>query len=839
MSDATDRVIPVAIEDEVRESYLNYAMSVIVSRALPDVRDGLKPVHRRLLYAMSEMGLRADRPYKKSARIVGDTMGKYHPHGNSAIYEALARLAQDFSLRYPVVDGQGNFGSADGDPPAADRYTEARLGRLAEEMLRDIAKETVDFGPNYDDSLQMPLVLPAAFPYLLCNGASGIAVGMATNIPPHNLTEISEALCLLIDAPESTVDDLARVVKGPDFPTGGLIFGKTGIRSAYRTGRGRVVQRARVSLETTKQGRENIVVTELPYQVIRSTLMVHIADLVREDRIDGIVGLRDESNRNGTRVVIELKRGVAPKVVLNQLFSHTELQVAFNVNALALVHGRPRLLNLREMLQAFVDHRQEVVTRRTRFDLRKAEEREHILIGLRIALENIDEVIAIIKASDSVDAARRSLIERFALSEVQAQAILDMRLQRLTSLETRKILEELEQIRRLIAELRDLLSSEAKILGVVKEEVQQIAETYGDPRRTEIVAEEAEEIDVEDLILREDMVVLISNRGLVKRVASSVYRRQSRGGRGSSASKLAAEDFIEHVFVASTHDYVLLVTSAGRAFWLKVHELPESSRASRGQSVRMLLPLTENEEITTVLTLKEFSAQTCVFMATSRGVVKRVSTTDFGNARTRGIVAIRLDPGDRLMAARLTSDEDEIMLVTRAGQALRFHVGAVRAMGRASRGVTGIRLSDGDEVCGVVTVSAEASMTIITQRGFGKRVEYANFSPHGRGTHGQSCYKPTEQTGEIVGALSVDHRDDLVCITSQGNLIKLRLKEIPVQGKTARGVRVVHLSAPDVVVGIAKAEREEAQGGAETEGVAAEDPEAQAEEPPTDPQTAD
>jgi DNA gyrase subunit A len=788
----------------MKESYLNYAMSVIVSRALPDVRDGLKPVHRRILFSMSEMGLRSNQPYKKCGRIVGDVLGKYHPHGDQSIYDALVRLAQPFSMRYPVVDPQGNFGSVDGDPPAAMRYTESRMAKIAEEMLQDIKKETVDFGPNYDDTMEEPLVLPASFPYLLTNGASGIAVGMATNMAPHNLREVCNAIAAYIDDPDINIEKLSKHITGPDFPTAGIIFGRRGIRQAYRTGRGRITVRARCSLEEMRNGRERILVTELPYAVNKANLIVRIAELVREKKIDGIADLRDESDKGGMRIVIELKRGAVPKVVLNQLFSHTALQQNFNVNNLALVNGRPRLLNLKDMVHYFVRHRVDVVTRRAKFDLRKAEEREHILIGLKIALDNIDEVVQTIKTSANVEEARSRLIERFELSEIQSQAILDMRLQKLTSLETRKIIEELEEIRKLIAYLKDLLSSEAKILGVVKDETMTLAEKYGDDRRTEIVIDEVEELNIEDLIKKEDMAVLLSNKGFIKRVPVSSYKSQGRGGKGSSTVQLRSEDFIEHLFIASTHDYILFITSAGKAYWLKVHEIPEGSKSSKGSHIKTLLSISADEEITTVIDLHEFSEEQFIFMATRKGIVKKVRTSDFANARTRGIIALNLLPGDKLMSAVLTGGENEIILISRGGNALRFHEQDVRAMGRSSRGVQGLRLSRNDELVGVLRISEGEEMFLITENGFGKRVDFENFNPHGRGTRGQIAFKCDEKTGEIVGALSLGQEDDIVCITSRGNSIKLAVETIPIQGRSARGVILVNIEKPDQLVGVAR-----------------------------------
>ncbi|HUZ16912.1 MAG TPA: DNA topoisomerase (ATP-hydrolyzing) subunit A [Spirochaetia bacterium] len=800
----TGKVFPVAIEDEIKESYLNYAMSVIVSRALPDVRDGLKPIHRRILYAMNEMGLRSDRPYKKCGRIVGDVLGKFHPHGDQSIYDALVRMAQDFSMRYPVVWGQGNFGSVDGDPPAAVRYTEARLHKIAEEMLRDIRKETVDFGPNYDDTMEEPLVLPAAIPYLLVNGASGIAVGMATNIAPHNLAEVCDAVVTMIDKPDATVEELMEHVHGPDFPTGGIIFGRRGIREAFQTGKGRITVRGRFTVETTKAGKDRVVITEIPYAVNKAALVVRIADLVRENRIDSIADLRDESDRNGMRIVIELKKGSIPKVTLNRLFTLTPLQQNFNVNALALVNGRPKLLNLKEMIHYFILHRVDVVTRRTRYDLKRAEERAHILEGLRIALDNIDEVIALIRASKTVETARTGLQERFGLSEVQAQAILDMRLQKLTSLETQKILDELKEVLAQIAYLKDLLSSEAKILSVIKEEIQEIVKQYGDARRTEIVVDEVEEINIEDLIKKEDMVVLISNRGFIKRVPVSAYRNQGRGGKGSSSANLVSEDFVEHLFIASTHDYILFVTSEGKAYWLKVHELPEASRTARGQHVKSLLAISVNEEITTVVSLQDFTDDNYLFMATCRGVVKKVQTSAFTNARTRGINAINLDSGDKLVSSRLTSGEGEVVLVSRGGNALRFNESAVRPMGRASRGVLGMRLDKEDELAGVLTARQDEQMLLVSEFGYGKRIEFDRFTVHGRATRGQVAYKMDEKVGELVAVIAVKSEDEVVCITSQGNAVKLLVEEIPVMGKNAHGVRIVNIEKPDFLVGVAR-----------------------------------
>jgi len=800
----TGKVIPIAIEDEIKDSYLTYAMSVIVSRALPDVRDGLKPVHRRILYAMSEMGLRYDKPFKKCGRIVGDVLGKFHPHGDQSIYDALVRLAQHFSMRYPMVNGQGNFGSVDGDPPAAMRYTEAKLEKLAEEMLRDIKKETIDFQPNYDDSMLEPSVLPAAIPYLLVNGASGIAVGMATNMPPHNLVESCNAVAAFIDNPDATNDDLMEHMSGPDFPTGGIIFGRKGVRDAYRTGRGKITVRSRINLESTKTGKDVIIVTELPYMVNKANLIMRIADLVRDKKIDGISDLRDESDRNGMRIVIELKRGAIAKVVLNQLFNHTAMQQNFNVNALAIVDGVPKLLTLRDMIYHFVQHRKEVVTRRTQYDLKKAKERAHILEGLKIALDNIDDVIATIKASRNVETARNNLMDKFGFTERQAQAILDMRLQKLTSLETQKILDELAEIMTLVHYLEDLLSDEGKILGVVKTETLETSEKFGDKRETEIVLDEIERIDIEDMITKEDMVVLISNKGFIKRVPVSAYKKQGRGGKGSSSAKLKNEDFLEHLFIASTHDYILFVSNEGKAYWLKVHEIPEGSRAARGSQVKALVNISANEEITTIVSLQGFKDDEYIFMATRRGIVKKVATSAFSNAKIRGIIAIKLDEGDRLVSALSTSGDDEVVLVSQFGYALRFHEENVRKMGRATRGVQGIKLQNGDELTGVMTVKNDEDMILVSEYGYGKRTDFDNFTPHGRGTRGQIAYKTGEKTGSLVGAEVIHKEDELICITSQGNTVKIDTASISKMGKTAQGVRVVNIEKPDFLVGIAK-----------------------------------
>ena len=806
------RVIPIAIEDEVKTDYLNYAMSVIVSRALPDVRDGLKPVHRRLLYAMDTLGLRPNGGTKKSALIVGETMGKYHPHGDLSLYDALVRMAQDFSLRYPLIKGQGNFGSIDNDPPAAMRYTEAKISKIGDEMLQDLQKETVDFVPNYDESFNEPAVLPSAIPNLLINGSSGIAVGMATNMAPHNLNEICEAICAFIDNPNMNDDELIRFVQGPDFPTGGIILGHQGILDAYKTGRGRLLVQGKFNIETTKQGKEKIIFTEIPYNVNKALLLERIGQLTRDKVIDGIANANDESDRDGIRIVIELKKGAIVKLVLNQLFSNTQLQTSFGIINLALVGGKPQCLTLRELIHYFVEHRVEVVTRRTRYDLRKAEERAHILEGLVIALANIDEVVAIIKASRDVAAARLKLQERFQLSEAQSEAIVDMRLGRLTSLEIEKIEQELAELKTRIAYYKSLLADDKKLRGVIKDETREIAEKYGEKRRTEIVAGEVENINIEDLIKKEEMMILISNLGYVKRVPVSAYRNQGRGGKGMQSAKLAEDDFVEQIFVASTHEYIMFITSAGKAYWMKVHELPEGSRTSKGSHIKSLLTVSPNEDITAIVSLKDFSDSEYLFMGTARAVVKKVKTSEFVNAKTRGIVAINLDEGDKLVSALLTKGSDEVVLISRRGQALRTHEDHVRAMGRSSRGISGMKLSKSDELTGLLRVDPVEKMLILSEYGYGKRVDFSEFSSHGRGTGGQKIYTVSEKTGEIVGCVSVLDNEDIMCITSQGKSIKLKVNEVRAMGRSAQGVRLLSIDRPDFVIGLDRIVKEDATG---------------------------
>ena len=802
-------LIPIPIETEVKRAYIDYSMSVIVSRALPDVRDGLKPVHRRILYSMEEKSLRYSGPTRKCAKIVGDVLGSYHPHGDASVYDALVRLGQDFSLRYPVIHPQGNFGTIGGDPPAAYRYTEAKMARLAESMVEDIKKDTVDFIPNFDDSTQEPTVLPGKFPFLLANGSSGIAVGMATNMPPHNLREIAQAVSAYIDNPDITIDELAKYIKGPDFPTGGIIFGKKGIRQAFKTGRGKILVRGRFNIEVDKKGKETIIFTEVPYQVNTTALVAKIGELAREKVIEGIAAVNDEtSDRAGLRLVIELKRGAIAKVVLNQLFSKTALQSSFGVINLALVDGRPQMLTLKQLVGYFVAHRQEVVTRRVRFDLKKAEERAHILRALIVAIDNIDEVIKIIRGSRDTASAKNALMERFSFDDIQAQAIVDMQLKRLTSLEIEDLRKELQELELLIEHLKDLLAHPEKILALIKQETDELAEKFGDDRRTDIVSDEVEEINIEDLIKKEQMVVLVSNLGYIKRVPITAYKRQNRGGKGSNSAALVEDDFIDQIFTASTHDYIMFITNEGKAYWVKVHEIPEASRTSRGSHIKSLLAVSSDEEITTIVSLKEFSSDTYLLMATAGGIVKKVQTDSFQNAKTRGIIAIKLDEGDKLVSAILTTGKDELMLVTRHGQALRVSETEIRDQGRASHGVIGIRLSGGDELTGALRING-GKLLVMSENGYGKRVDFSEFSPHGRGTGGQKVYTITEKTGEVVGLLAVADDDEIVCITGQGKTIRVQVSSINVMGRAAQGVKILDIESPDQLIGLDVVARED------------------------------
>ena len=793
---------PVNIEDEMKRSYIDYAMSVIIGRALPDVRDGLKPVHRRILYGMQEMGLGSSKPYRKCAKIVGEVMGNFHPHGDSAIYDTLVRMAQDFSMRYPLIDGQGNFGSIDGDPPAAMRYTEARLDRIAHEMLADIEKETVDFTPNYDESQQEPLYLPAQIPNLLVNGSSGIAVGMATNIPPHNLNEVIHAVIHFIGNPEATVKDLMQFVQGPDFPTGGFIYGRSGILQAFTTGRGSIVMRARAAIEKQARGdKEMIVVTEIPYQVNKAKLIERIAELVQEKKIEGITDLRDESDRDGLRIVIELRRGEQPEVILNNLYKQTAMQTSFGVITLAIVNGQPRVLNLVEVIKYFVEHRIDVVRRRTLFELRKAEERAHILEGLKKALDKIDAVIKLIRASKSPQEAREGLIRQFELSQVQAQAILDMQLQRLTGMEREKILEELENLMKRIAELKEILASEKMLKSVVIKELKELQKEYGDERRTEIVDEHAE-IKLEDLITMEDVVVTVTHTGYLKRTPVKDYRMQHRGGKGRIGMKTREEDFVEHMFVASTHNYLLIFTNQGKVHWLKVYEIPDVGTTGKGKAINNLVNLAPDEMMRTVLPVTEFAEDRFVMFATRQGVVKKTRLDAFSNPMARGIMAISIDENDELIAVELTGGKDQIFLGTHEGKSIRFHEEDVRDMGRQARGVKGIELEEKDYLVGMTVGGDEGLILSVTENGFGKRTQISAYRAQARGGKGVINVKTTAKNGRVVAIMKVDDESELIIITAQGKVIRLEAGPIRAAGRSTQGVKLIDLGGDDKVTAV-------------------------------------
>ena len=801
-------IIDVDLEKEMRKSYIDYAMSVIVSRALPDVRDGLKPVHRRILYAMYEDNLTADKPYRKSATTVGNVLGRYHPHGDASVYDALVRLAQDFSLRYPLVDGHGNFGSVDGDPPAAYRYTEARMAKLAANMLSDIEKDTVDFVPNYDDKMKEPFVLPSRFPNLLVNGSSGIAVGMATNIPPHNLREVCQAICYVIDNPEATLEDICRFIKGPDFPTGGIIMGRAGIRAAYATGRGRIIVRCRAEIEEHSQGRFRIVITELPYMVNKARLIENIADLHKERRVEGITDLRDESDRDGMRIVIELRRDANPQVVLNQLYQYTQMQETFSVINLALVHNQsqPRVLTLREMLDEYIRFQYEVVERRTRYDLRRAQERAHILEGLKIACENIDEVIRIIR--QSYDDAKVRLMERFDLSEVQAQAILDMRLGRLQGLEVEKIENELDALHKKIAEYQDILAHAEKIYAIVKQELTEICDKFGDERRTEISMVE-NELDIEDLIEEEQCAYTLTRLGYIKRLPVSAYRTQKRGGRGITAMATREEDIVETVFTASTHDHVLFFTNLGKVLRLKGYMIPEASRTSKGTNIVNLLQLEGGERVTAMIPIKEFCDGAYVFFATKQGVVKRTHLSELHTARKAGVRVITLNEGDELIGVRLTDGQDKIILCTHDGRGIRFDEKEVRTMGRSAAGVRGIRLSEGDYVVGVACDSEGQYLLTVTENGYGKLTSPREFTEHHRGGGGIIAHNLTDKTGPLAGIKSVDTYNDILLITDEGVIIRTGVETIRVCSRSSQGVKLMRLDEGVKLISLAKADKEE------------------------------
>ncbi|MCP5224748.1 MAG: DNA gyrase subunit A [Thauera sp.] len=870
MTQFAKETLPISLEEEMRHSYLDYAMSVIVGRALPDARDGLKPVHRRVLFAMHELSNDWNRAYKKSARIVGDVIGKYHPHGDTAVYDTIVRMAQDFSLRYMLVDGQGNFGSVDGDNAAAMRYTEIRMARIGHELLADIDKETVDFGPNYDGSEKEPLVLPARIPNLLINGSAGIAVGMATNIPPHNLGEIVDACLKLLAEPDTDIEALIDIVQAPDFPTAGLIYGLAGVREGYRTGRGRVIMRARTHFEPIgKTDRQAIVVDELPYQVNKRTLQERMAELVNEKKIEGISEIRDESDKSGMRLVIELKRGEMPEVVLNKLFKHTQLQDSFGMNMVALVDGKPRLLNLKQMLVCFLEHRREVVTRRTIFELKKARDRGHVLEGLAVALSNVDEIIALIKAAPTPADAKRELMARewrsalveemlsramadsyrpegldaqyglsaqgYRLSETQAQAILELRLQRLTGLEQDKIVGEYREVMDLITDLLDILARPERITAIIVEELGAIRNQFGDPRRSELVMNTAE-INIEDLITPEDMVVTLSHTGYFKRQPLADYRAQRRGGRGKQATSMKDEDFIDHLFVANTHDTVLCFSSRGRCYWLKVYEVPEGTRNSRGKPIVNLFPLVEGEKITAVLPIKEFDEEHFVFMATSEGTVKKTALSAFSNPRKAGIIAVNLDDGDHLIGVAITDGQCDVMLFSDAGKAVRFAETDVRPMGRDARGVRGMTLEDGQAVIAMLVAKDESqSVLTATENGYGKRTPVAEYTRHGRGTKGMIAIQTSDRNGKLVGAVLVEPGDEVMLISTGGVLIRTSVESIREMGRSTQGVTLINLDEGTFLASIEKvaesesdesmrANGEGAAGGEEAAGDAGEAP---------------
>ncbi|HXY19173.1 MAG TPA: DNA gyrase subunit A [Gemmatimonadales bacterium] len=813
-----ERILPRLIEDEMRESFIDYSMSVIVQRALPDVRDGLKPVHRRILYAMNELGLLPNRPYKKSATVVGDVLGKYHPHGDTTVYDSLVRMVQEFSLRYPLVDGQGNFGSVDGDPAAAYRYTEARLTRVAIAMLEDIDKNTVDFVPNFDDRLQEPTVLPSRLPNLLVNGSAGIAVGMATNIPPHNLREVVAAATHLVDHPEASVADLRKHVVGPDFPTGGIVYGRDGINECYEQGRGRIVVRARAQIEEKESsGKSQIVVTEIPYMVNKARLLEQIAETVREKRVEGITDLRDESDRDGMRVVIELKRDAVPMVVLNNLFKHTQMQTTFGAIMLALVDGVPKVMNLKELLQHFVEHRHEVITRRTTFDLDRAEERQHILEGLKIAVENIDAVIKIIRGSKTTEEADQKLRDRFKLSEAQSRAILDMRLAKLTGLEIEKLEAELKEVRALVAELKSILASKPKRLGILKTELEALAKDFGDERRTEVVADQGD-FSVADLVAEEDMVITISHTGYIKRIPVSTYRRQRRGGRGLNGMGTKEDDWVEHLFIASTHDYVMFFTANGQIYWLKVWDIPQGGRAARGKPVVNCIAIKPDERIAALVPVREFADDRFLMFATRLGTVKKTVLSAYGNVRATGINAINIENGDELIDVQITDGTNDIVLATRYGMSIRFQEKDVREMGRATTGVRGIELESGDAVIGMVVVRREATLLVVAEHGLGKRSELADYRVQHRGGKGIITLKHTEKTGDVVALKEVIPDDELMVITRHGVIIRLPVNDISVIGRNTQGVKVINLDDGDVVVDVARVVKEEEGGEEEPTG---------------------
>jgi len=803
----------------MRDSFIDYSMSVIVSRALPDVRDGLKPVHRRVLFGMSELGLQAGRAYKKSARVVGEVLGKYHPHGDSAVYDTIVRLVQDFSMRYPLIDGQGNFGSIDGDAPAAMRYTEVRMQRIAGEMLRDIDKNTVDFQPNFDDSLEEPTVLPSAIPNLLINGSTGIAVGMATNIPPHNLTEVIDGIIAYIDNRDITIDELMKHIKAPDFPTGGIIYGYDGVKEAYETGRGKIVIRAKVNIETNeKNDRESIIVTELPYQVNKARLQEKIAELVNEKKIEGISDVRDESDRDGMRLVIMLKRDAVTQVVLNNLFKHTQMQETFGVIMLALVDGQPRVLNLKEMIHYYVKHRHDVVIRRTKFDLAEAEKRAHILEGLKIALDNLDAIIKLIRNAKDGDEAREGLMTKFKLSDIQAKAILDMRLQRLTGLERQKIEDEYREVIKLIEQLNAILASEKLQYKLIKDELKQVKKDYGDERRTEIVMK-AEDFKIEDMIKNEDVVITITHNGFIKRTTVDTYKRQGRGGKGIAGAATKDDDFVEHMFIASTHQYILFFTSKGKCYWLKVYEIPEGGRATRGRSLSNLIEFESGETIRAYINVKEFSDTQFVIMATKNGTIKKTPLSEYSNPRKTGIIAINIEQGDELIGATLTDGEHQVILAKSSGYAVRFHERDVRPMGRSATGVKGAEVDKDESVVSLVTTRhTDVTLLTVTDLGYGKRSELEEYRMTKRGAAGVITLKSNEKVGNLVAMLEVKDSDDLIIITSNGIVNRQHVEDIRVMGRATSGVRLIRLEEGDRVSAVARVPKEDDEDASEAKG---------------------
>ena len=803
-----DTISDINIEEEMQHSYIDYSMSVIVGRALPDVRDGMKPGARRILFSMRQMGLFHNRPYKKCAYVVGDVLGKYHPHGDTAVYDTLVRMAQPFSLRYMLVDGQGNFGSIDGDNAAAYRYTECRLRGIAEELLADIDKNTVEMVKNYNGELDEPSVLPARIPNLLLNGSTGIAVGMATNIPPHNLRELADAIICLIDSPEAGVEDLMKHVRGPDFPTGGIICGRQPILDMYRTGRGQIRLRGKAGIEEGKQGKDSIVITEIPYVVNKSALVENMARLVQEKTLDGIADIRDESNRDGIRIVVELKRGAVPKVMLNNIFKHTQLQTTFGAILLAIDRGRPRVMNLKEMLQCFVNHRFEVITRRTRFDLEKAEARAHILEGLKIALDNLDAVVKIIRQSRNRDEAKTQLMSRFGLSEVQAGAILDMRLYQLTGLERDKLESEYQELIKLISLLQDILANKNKVLGLIKEDLLQIKDSYGDERRTEIVPDEGE-VNIEDLIADRSCIITISHSGYIKRVPVNTYRAQHRGGKGVTGMDTKEEDYVEELFVASMHDHILFFTESGRVYWERVYEIPEAGRASRGKAIVNLLELKDDERIATMVRVRDMPENEYLVMATAKGILKKTSLGDFKNQRRGGIIAINIDEGDRLIGVKHTNGANEILLATRRGMSLRFHESELREQGRATRGVKGIELDEDDELIDLELMDPKATFMVCTENGYGKRTEFGEYRVQHRAGRGIMTVRTSDKNGLMVGAHSVMENDALMLITAKGKMIRMKVRDVRVISRVTQGVKLIDLDEGDTVVALTTVEPED------------------------------